>query len=86
MMASPGNYVAYRDNPTSGAYHAVRVSDGVEIATDPAAAAPVLQQVLDQDLLQDPSSGNGAGDIYVRSAIYELVTDSPDSTSVPSPA
>jgi hypothetical protein len=72
MMASPGNYVVYRDNPTSGAYHAVRVSDGVEIATDPAAAAPVLQQVLDQDLLQDPSSGNGAGDIYVRSAIYEL--------------
>jgi hypothetical protein len=73
-MVSPGNYVVYRDNPTSGAYHAVRVSDGMEIATDSASAAPVLQHVLDQDLLQDPSSGHGPGDIYVRSAIYELGT------------
>jgi hypothetical protein len=48
------------------------VADGTEIATDPASAGPVLQSALDQDLLQDPTSGFGAGDIYVRSAIYEL--------------
>lgn len=71
-MVSPGNYVIFRDTPTFGAYHAVRVSDGVEIVTDPVSAAPVLQQALDQDFLQDPSSGFGAGDIYVRSALYEL--------------
>jgi hypothetical protein len=71
-MVSPGNYVVYRDTPTGGAYHAVRISDGQEIATHPTFADPVLQQVLDQDLLQDPSSGYGAGDIYVRAALYEL--------------
>jgi hypothetical protein len=73
-MVSPGNYVVYRDNPTGGAYHAVRVADGQEIATDPNAAGPVLQQVLDQDFLQDPTSGYGAGDIYVRAGLYELGT------------
>lgn len=71
-MVSPGNYVIYRDSPTAGAYHAVRVADNVEIATDPASAGPVLQQVLNQDLLQDPTSGHGAGDVYVRAGIYEL--------------
>jgi hypothetical protein len=60
----------YRD--TQGAYHAVRVADGVTIATDPASAGPVFQSVLNQDFLQDPSSGFGAGDIYVRPALYEL--------------
>jgi hypothetical protein len=71
-MVSPGNYVVYRDSPTGGAYHAVRVSDGLEIATDPAAAGPVLQQALNQNFLQDPSSGYGAGDIYVRAGLYEM--------------
>lgn len=71
-MVGPGNYVVYRDNPTGGAYHAVRVADGQEIATDPNAAGPVLQQVLDQNFLQDPGSGYGAGDIYVRAGLYEL--------------
>src|ERR1700757_5036026 len=29
-----------RDQPSSGAYHAVRVTDGVEVAGDPASAGP----------------------------------------------
>lgn len=74
IMVSPGSYIVYRDSPTAGAYHAVRVADDVEVATDPASARPVLQQVLDQYFLQDPSSGYGAGDIYVRAGIYELGT------------
>src|SRR5690349_23926652 len=52
-MVSPGNYVVYRDNPTSGAYHAARVADDFEVATNQGSAGPVLQQVLDQDFLQD---------------------------------
>lgn len=71
-MISQGNYLVYRDSPTAGAYHAVRVADGVEIANNPTSAGPVIQQALDQFLLQDSTSGYGAGDIYVRSGIYEL--------------
>jgi hypothetical protein len=74
LVISPGNYLVYRDSPTSGGYHAVRVADGQEVAASPTAAGSVLQQVLDQDLLQDPSSGRGPGDIYVRSGLYELGT------------
>src|SRR5512135_104751 len=70
IVVAPYNYVVYRD--TQGAYHAVRVADGVTIATDPASATPVFQSVLNQDFLQDPSGGFGAGDIYVRPALYEL--------------
>jgi len=72
ILINPGNYVVYRDTPTSGAYHAVRLADGTEIANDSSLAGPVLQEALNQYFLQDPSSGYGAGDIYVRSGIYEL--------------
>jgi hypothetical protein len=71
-MVSTSSYIVYRDTPTGGAYHAVRVADGQEIATNPNFADPVLQQALDQNFLQDPTSGYGAGDIYVRSALYEF--------------
>jgi hypothetical protein len=75
-MISQSTYVVYRDSPTAGAYRAVRGADGAQIATDPASAGPVLQRALDQDLLQDPSSGFGAGDIYVRSGIMNWVPPS----------
>jgi hypothetical protein len=70
-MPGPFNYVVFRDHYTSGAYHAVRVSDGAEIksGTD---AGPVLQAALDQQFWEDSSSGRGAGDIYVRSGLYQV--------------
>ncbi len=48
----------------------MRVADGQEIATDPNASGLVLQEVLDQNFLQDPGSGYGAGDIYVRASLF----------------
>lgn len=73
-MVKLGHHIVDRGSPAAGAYHLAR-TDGVEIATDPGAARRLPQHVLDQDLLHDPGSGHGAGDMDVHSGIDELDAD-----------
>lgn len=71
-MPVPYNYVVFRDNVTSGNYRAIRTSDGAEIASSSSAPEQVLQAALDQPLLGFSGNGFGAGDIYVRSGLYQF--------------
>src|SRR3954466_12119229 len=76
FMASPANYLGYRDNPNSGAYHAV-TSTGSSIATDPVDPYPVIQAALNRNFWNDPTSGPGPGHVYVQAGNYVLRTGFP---------
>ena len=68
---STAAYTVYRDYPNWGAYHAV-AANGTEIAANPNDPEPVLQAALNQPFWNDPSSGPGAGDVYLRAGDYLL--------------
>lgn len=74
MTTVPSNYVVYRDQPTSGAFHAVR-ADGTEIATNSDDAAPVIQAALDQLEFGQSGNAHAPGDIFVQSGSYDLRLD-----------
>jgi hypothetical protein len=77
-MPGPFNYLVYRDQFSSGSYHAIRVRDGVEIKSHATDAAPVIQAALDQPFLGDPNPHNfGPGDVYISAAVYELGASMP---------
>ena len=68
-MPSTANYLVYRDYPNWGAYNAVNAS-GHEIAANPHDPQPVIQAALNQAFWNDPSSGPGAGYVFVQSGNY----------------
>jgi hypothetical protein len=57
-VPDPANYIVYRDNPTSGAYHAVTAT-GASIASNATDPYPVLQAALNRSFWNDPASGSG---------------------------
>jgi hypothetical protein len=73
-MFANGAYTVYRDYPTWGAYHAA-TDNGTEIAVNQNYPQLVMQAALDRPFWNDPSSGQGPGDVYIQAGNYEFTPD-----------